>query len=112
MNKPLGAAMPALTDNVELNQIMQCGRGVDNEKFWLIPLDSPTEADQLTGQGVFGDLSRPAVIGSELLQGESSVETVKWEEGKSLASGDWHLLFIRRGKQLRAIPHDGYLKRW
>ncbi|MEC7281127.1 MAG: PTS sugar transporter subunit IIA, partial [Verrucomicrobiota bacterium] len=65
---------------------------------------------QLTGQGVFGDLSRPAVIGSELLQGESSFETIKWEEGKSLVSGDWHPLFIRRGKQLRAVPHDAVLK--
>jgi mannitol/fructose-specific phosphotransferase system IIA component (Ntr-type) len=84
---------------------------LDNEKvFGWIPLDSPTEADQLTGQSVFGDLSRPAVIGSELLQGESSFETVIWEEGKSLASGDWHPLFIRRGKQLKAIPHDSSLK--
>ena len=46
--------------------------------FGWIPLDSPTEEDQLTGQSVFGDLSRPAVIGSELLQGESSFETVLW----------------------------------
>ena len=103
----------ALTDNVELNQILmqRWAKELDNEKvFGWIPLDSPTEADQLTGQGVFGDLSRPAVIGSELLQGESSFETVKWEEGKSLASGDWHPLFIRRGKQLKAIPHDAVLK--
>ena len=103
----------ALTDNVELNQILmqRWAKELDNEKvFGWIPLDSPTEADQLTGQGVFGDLSRPAVIGSELLQGESSFETVKWEKGKSLASGDWHPLFIRRGKQLRAIPHDAVLK--
>ena len=103
----------ALTDNVELNQILmqRWAKELDNEKvFGWIPLDSPTEAHQLTGQGVFGDLSRPAVIGSELLQGESSFETVKWEEGKSLASGDWHPLFIRRGKQLRAVPHDAILK--
>jgi mannitol/fructose-specific phosphotransferase system IIA component (Ntr-type) len=103
----------ALTDNVELNQILmqRWAKELDNEKvFGWIPLDSPTEAHHLTGQGVFGDLSRPAVIGSELLQGESSFETVKWEEGKSLASGDWHPLFIRRGKQLRAVPQDSILK--
>ena len=103
----------ALTDNVELNQILmqRWAKELDNEKvFGWIPLDSPTEAHQLTGQGVFGDLSRPAVIGSELLQSESSFETVKWEEGNSLASGDWHPLFIRRGKQLRAVPHDAILK--
>ena len=103
----------ALTDNVELNQILmqRWAKELDNEKvFGWIPLDSPTEAHQLTGQGVFGDLSRPAVIGSELLQGESSFETVIWEEGKSLASGDWHPLFIRRGKQLRAVTHDAILK--
>ena len=103
----------ALTDNVELNQILmqRWAEELDNEKvFGWIPLDSPTEADQLTGEGVFGDLSRPAVIGSELLQGESSFETVEWEEGKSLASGDWHPLFIRRGKQLKAVPRDASLK--
>jgi mannitol/fructose-specific phosphotransferase system IIA component (Ntr-type) len=84
---------------------------LDNEKvFGWIPLDSPTKEDQVTGQPVFGDLSRPAVIGSELLQGESSFETVVWEEGKSLASGDWHPLIIRRGKQLKAVPQDASLK--
>jgi len=103
----------ALTDNVELNQLLmqRWAEELDNEKvFGWIPLDSPTEADQLTGQSVFGDLSRPAVIGSELLQGESAFETVVWEEGKSLASGDWHPLFIRRNKQLRAVPQDTSLK--
>ncbi|MGZ0654403.1 cation:proton antiporter domain-containing protein [Coraliomargarita sp. W4R53] len=103
----------ALTDNVELNQILmqRWAEELDNEKvFGWIPLDSPTTEDQLTGQSVFGDLSRPAVIGSELLQDESSFETVIWEEGKSLASGDWHPLFIRRGKQLKAVPHDASLK--
>jgi NhaP-type Na+/H+ or K+/H+ antiporter/mannitol/fructose-specific phosphotransferase system IIA component (Ntr-type) len=103
----------ALTDNVELNQILmqRWAKELDNEKvFGWIPLDSPIEADQLTGQGIFGALSRPAVIGSELLQSESSFETVKWEEGMSLASGDWHPLFIRRGKQVKAVPHDARLK--
>jgi NhaP-type Na+/H+ or K+/H+ antiporter/mannitol/fructose-specific phosphotransferase system IIA component (Ntr-type) len=103
----------ALTDNVELNQLLmqRWAEELDNEKvFGWIPLDSPTEEDQLTGQSVFGDLSRPAVIGSELLQGESSFETVTWEAGKQLASGDWHPLFIRRNKQLKAVPHDASLK--
>ena len=103
----------ALTDNVELNQLLmqRWAEELDNEKvFGWIPLDSPTQEDQLTGQSVFGDLSRPAVIGSELLQGESNFETVTWEEGKSLASGDWHPLFIRRGKQLKAVPQDASLK--
>jgi NhaP-type Na+/H+ or K+/H+ antiporter/mannitol/fructose-specific phosphotransferase system IIA component (Ntr-type) len=103
----------ALTDNVELNQILmqRWAEELDSEKvFGWIPINSPTAEDQLTGQSVFGDLSRPAVIGSELLQGESSFETVIWEDGKSLPSGDWHPLFIRRGKQLRAIPRDTSLK--
>lgn len=103
----------ALTDNVELNQILmqRWAEELDSENvFGWIPLDNPTEEDQLTGQSVFGDLSRPAVIGSELLQGESSFETVTWEEGKNLASGDWHPLFIRRGKQLKAVPRDSSLK--
>ncbi|MDA9317476.1 cation:proton antiporter [Puniceicoccaceae bacterium] len=103
----------ALTDNIELNQLLmqRWGEELDNEKvFGWIPLDAPTNEDQLTGQSVFGDLSRPAVIGSELLQGESSFETVTWQEGMSLPSGDWHPLYIRRGKQLRAIPQDASLK--
>jgi NhaP-type Na+/H+ or K+/H+ antiporter/mannitol/fructose-specific phosphotransferase system IIA component (Ntr-type) len=103
----------ALTDNVELNQLLmqRWAEQLDNEKvFGWIPTDSPTSEDQLTGQSVFGDLSRPAVIGSELMQNESSFESVTWEEGKTLPSGDWHPLFIRRGKQLRAIPQDSALK--
>ena len=103
----------ALTDNVELNQILmqRWAEELDSEKvFGWIPLNNPTEEHQLTGQSVFGNLSRPAVIGSELLQGESSFETVVWEEGKSLASGDWHPLFLRRGKTLKAIPQDISLK--
>lgn len=105
----------ALTDNVELNQLlMQRWAGeLDNEKvFGWIPADNTTQEDQLTGQSVFGDLSRPAVIGSELLQGESSFESVRWEDGMSLPSGDWHPLYIRRGKVLKAVPHDGALKEW
>jgi mannitol/fructose-specific phosphotransferase system IIA component (Ntr-type) len=103
----------ALTDNVELNQLLmqRWAHELDNKKvFGWIPTDSPTNEDQLTGLSVFGDLSRPAVIGSELLQEESSFESVRWEDGMTLPSGDWHPLFIRRGKQLKAVPQDTALK--
>ncbi len=103
----------ALTDNIELNELLmqRWAEELDNEKvFGWIPLDAPSKEDRLVGQPVFGDLSRPAVIGSELMQSESSFEVVKWEDGKSLPSGDWHPLFIRRGKQLRPVPHDAMLK--
>ncbi|MGC6423432.1 MAG: cation:proton antiporter [Lentimonas sp.] len=103
----------ALTDNIELNELLmqRWAEILDNEKvFGWIPLDAPSSEDQLVGQYVFGDLSRPAVIGSELMQSESSFEVVNWEEGMSLPSGDWHPLYIRRGKQLRAVPHDARLK--
>jgi NhaP-type Na+/H+ or K+/H+ antiporter/mannitol/fructose-specific phosphotransferase system IIA component (Ntr-type) len=103
----------ALTDNVELNQILmqRWAHELDNEKvFGWIPNDSPTQEDQLTGQSVFGDLSRPSVIGGELLQEESSFELVTWEDGMTLPSGDWHPLYIRRGKALKAIPQDAALK--
>ena len=103
----------ALTDNVELNQILmqRWAEELDSEKvFGWIPINNSTQEHQLKGQSVFGDLSRPSVIGSELLQRESSFETVIWEEGKSLASGDWHPLFIRRGKSFKAIPRDSSLK--
>ena len=103
----------ALTDNVELNELLmqRWGEQLDNEKvFGWVPLDSTANSDHLTGEAVFGDLSRPAVIGSELLQGESSFESVRWEDGMTLPSGDWHPLFVRRARQLRPIPHDAMLK--
>ncbi len=103
----------ALTDNVELNQIlMQRWAGnLDNEKvFGWIPDDSPHEDHLITGQSVFGDLVRPSVIGSELMQNESSFETVNWKEEMTLPAGDWHPLFIRRGKSLKALPNDDALK--
>ncbi|MFP4157698.1 MAG: cation:proton antiporter [Opitutales bacterium] len=103
----------ALTDNIELNQILmqRWAEQIDSENvFGWIPVESPTSEDQLTGQSVFGDLSRPVQIGNELLRGDSNFETVIWEEGKTLPSGDWHPLFIRRGKQLRAVARDAALK--
>ncbi len=103
----------ALTDNIELNQILmqRWAEQLDSESvFGWVPNDSPTSEDQLTGQSVFGDLSRPAQIGTELLQGESSFETVVWKEGTTLPSGDWHPLFIRRGRLLRALAQDAALK--
>jgi NhaP-type Na+/H+ or K+/H+ antiporter/mannitol/fructose-specific phosphotransferase system IIA component (Ntr-type) len=103
----------ALTDNVELNQILmqRWAEQIDNEKvFGWIPKNNPTSEDQLTGQSVFGNLSRPGIIGTELMQGESSFETVTWEEGMTLPTGDWHPLYVRRGKQLRAVPEDSALK--
>ena len=103
----------ALTDNIEFNQILmqRWAENLDNEKvFGWIPQDSPHEADQITGQSVFGDLTRPSVIGSELMQDESSFETVTWRTGMTLPSGDWHPLFIRRGRTLKAVPNDAALK--
>ncbi len=105
----------ALTDNVELNQLLMqrwAARIGSESVFGWIPSSSPMQADEMTGTGVFGDLSRPAVIGSELMQGESDFELVRWEEGKTLPSGDWHPLFIRRGKALRALPCDAALKEY
>lgn len=103
----------ALTDNVELNQILmqRWAEQLDNENvFGWVPKDSPTTEDQLKGQSVFGNLTRPAQVGNELLQNESSLEVVNWEEDKNLPSGDWHPLFLRRGKNLKAIPEDLSLK--
>lgn len=103
----------ALTDNAELNQLLmqRWAAQLDNERvFGWVPSDSPTSEDQLTGQSVFADLSRPAVISTELMQGESSLESITWEEEKSLPTGDWHPLYLQRGKLLKPIPHDSALK--
>lgn len=103
----------ALTDSVELNELLmqrwaeQIG---DENVFGWIPADSPTGEDQITGNSVFRDLSRPTVIGSELQHEESSFELVVWEEGKTLPSGDWHPLFLRRARQIRVLPRDNALK--
>ena len=84
---------------------------LDNEKVYgWIPQDSPHAEDQITGQSVFGDLTRPSVIGTELMQGESSLEVVTWKSGKTLPSGDWHPLFMRRGRSLKVIAKDAALK--
>ncbi|MEC8190435.1 MAG: cation:proton antiporter [Verrucomicrobiota bacterium] len=103
----------ALTDNVEFNQILmqRWADILDNEKVYgWIPQDSPHAEDQITGQSVFGDLTRPSVIGTELMQVESSLEVVTWKSGKTLPSGDWHPLFIRRGRSLKVIANDAALK--
>jgi NhaP-type Na+/H+ or K+/H+ antiporter/mannitol/fructose-specific phosphotransferase system IIA component (Ntr-type) len=103
----------ALTDNVELNQLLmqRWAEQLDNERvFGWIPKDSPTSEDQLTGQSVFADLSRPAVISTELMQGESSLESITWEEDKNLPTGDWHPLYLQRGRQLKPVPSDAALK--
>lgn len=103
----------ALTDNVELNQLLmqRWAEQLDNERvFGWIPKDSPTSEDQLTGQSVFADLARPAVISTELMQGESSLESIEWDEEQNLPTGDWHPLYLLRGKQLRPLPNDAALK--
>lgn len=103
----------ALTDNIELNQLLmqRWAAQLDNERvFGWVPSDSPNSEDLLSGQSVFADLSRPAVVSSELLQGESSLEMVTWDEDKMSLNGDWHPLFMRRGKQLRPIPNNDSLK--
>ena len=103
----------ALTDNIELNQLLmqRWADVLDNEKvFGWIPSDYFAKDDQLTGQPVFGNLERPTVVSSEILQEESNLESVVWEEGKKLPSGDWHPLYIRRGKSLKAVAKDSELK--
>ncbi|PXA04271.1 hypothetical protein DDZ13_06960 [Coraliomargarita sinensis] len=103
----------ALTDNVELNQLLmqRWAEQLDNERvFGWVPKDSPTSEDQLTGQSVFANLARPAVISTELMQGESSLESIEWDEEKNLPTGDWHPLYLLRGRQLKPVPSDAALK--
>ncbi len=103
----------ALTDNIELNQLLmqRWADVLNNEKvFGWIPSDYSEKNKQIVGQPVFGNLEQPTTIGSELLQEESSLESVVWEDGKKLPSGDWNPLYIRRGKLLKAVPNDTVLK--
>ena len=103
----------ALTDNIELNQlIMQRWADVLNNEavFGWIPSDYFSKDDSFRGQGVFGKLERPTEICNKLLQEESQLESVIWEEEKSLPGGDWNPLYIRRGRLLRAVPNNTALK--
>ncbi len=103
----------ALTDNIELNQLLmqRWADVLNNEKvFGWIPSDYSVKNKQIIGQPAFGNLEQPTTIGSELLQEESSLESVVWEDGKKLPSGDWNPLYIRRGKLLKAVPNDTALK--
>ncbi len=103
----------ALTDNIEFNQILmqRWADILDNEKVYgWIPQDSPHAEDQITGLSVFGDLTRPSVIGTELMQGESNFEVVTWKSGRTLPSGDWHPLFVRRGRYMKVVANDAALK--
>ena len=103
----------ALTDNIELNQLLmqRWAEVLDSEKVsgW-IPYDYFSKNDQLTGNPIFGNLERPTIVSSELLQEENRLESVIWEEGKKLPAGDWHPLYIRRGKLLKAVTKDSELK--
>lgn len=99
----------ALTDNIELNQLLmqRWADVLDNEKvFGWIPSDHFSKKDQLVGQPVFGRLEQPTIVSNELWQEESNLESVIWEEGKKLPSGDWHPLFIRKGRLLKAVTND------
>ncbi len=103
----------ALTDNVELNNILmqRWSEKLDSGKvFGWIPESSPHDIDRITGQSVFGDLARPSLISNELMQNESSFETVRWTEDMSLPAGDWHPLLIRRGRNLRTLANDAALQ--
>lgn len=99
----------ALTDNVELNQILmqRWGEVLDNEHVhgW-VPVENAAKEEHFKGQAVFSDVSRPSAIGNELQDGESSLETVEWTADTKLPSGDWHPLFLIRNKQMRVVPND------
>jgi len=103
----------ALTDKPELNQVImqRWGEVLSTERvFGWIPEDSPAPADQITGHGVFADLSSPILISNELINGESDFATLKWGEGTKLPSGDWHPLFVWRGRSVRPVARDTALK--
>ena len=103
----------ALTDNIELNNILmqRWSEKLDSEKvFGWIPETSSHDINRITGQSIFGDLARPSLISNELMQNESSFETITWTDGTVLPTNDWHPLFIRRGRNLRPLPSDAALQ--
>ena len=95
--------MLALTDNIELNQLLMVkwAEMLGREKvFGWVPSTHLTPKDQLIGQPVFENLPRPSIISSKLAEEESRIEPIVWKSGMTPPSRSWQPLYIRRGKQL------------
>ncbi|CAI8278923.1 MAG: K(+)/H(+) antiporter NhaP2 [Opitutia bacterium UBA7350] len=105
----------ALTDNIELNNILmqRWAEKLGSEKVYgWIPETSSHDINRITGQSVFGDLARPSLISNELMQNESSFQTIIWNEETVLPTNDWHPLLVRRGRILRTLKNDAALQQF
>ena len=98
----------ALTDNSELNQLLmqrwaeQLNREI---VYGWIPSDYAPSITNVIGQPIFGNLEPPAVLSSELIKRNYSIETIKIRinETASLEYPDAIPLVVLKGKQAKPI---------
>ncbi|MFL2835642.1 MAG: cation:proton antiporter [Coraliomargaritaceae bacterium] len=98
----------ALTDNSELNQLLmqrwaeQLNREI---VYGWIPSDYAPSITNVIGQPIFGNLEPPAVLSSELIKRNYTIETIKIRinETASLEYPDAIPLVVLKGKQAKPI---------
>jgi len=96
----------ALTDNSELNQLLmqrwaeQLSRDI---VYGWIPSDYAPSITNIIGQPIFGNLDPPAVLSSELIKRNFTIETISVNDTTSFEITDTIPLVILRGKQAKPI---------
>lgn len=97
----------ALTDNVELNQLimLRWSEVIERDRvFGWIPRNHASKEEQVSGQAVFRDLPRPAIASVHLNSKEHGLYYSDLQpEDPPLKDPDCPL-FLIRGKQIKALP--------
>ena len=96
----------ALTDNSELNQLLmqrwaeQLSREI---VYGWIPADYAPSITNIIGQPIFGNLDPPAVLSSELIKRNFTIDTISVNETTSFEFPNAIPLVILRSKQAKPI---------
>ena len=96
----------ALTDNSELNQLLmqrwaeQLSRDI---VYGWIPADYAPSITNIIGQPIFGNLDPPAVLSSELIKRNFTIDTISVKDNTSFEILDGISLVVLRGKQAKPI---------
>ena len=96
----------ALTDNSELNQLLmqrwaeQLSRDI---VYGWIPSDYTPSITNIIGQPIFGNLDPPAVLSSELIKRNFTIETISTNNSNFFGIPDTIPLMLLRGKHAKPI---------